>query len=290
VKVHLIDGTYELFRAFYASRAGARVSPLRVFLQTLLALLREQQVTHAAVAFDHVVESFRNRLYAGYKTGASLDPRLRALFEPAEEASRALGLLTWPMVELEADDALATGAAQFADASGVERVVICSPDKDLAQCVRGTRIVCLDRLRRRTLDESGVLAKYGVRPASIPDWLALLGDSADGYPGLAGWGAKSAASILSVYTHLEAIPDDPSRWTAKIRGARSLAETLRERREEAYLFRDLATLRTDAPLNRSLDTLRWHGPEEAALGALAERLGERRILARATELAGRLAN
>jgi 5'-3' exonuclease len=238
-----------------------------------------------AVAFDHQIESFRNELYPGYKTGEGIDARLRAQFGLAEQASRALGLTTWAMVEFEADDALATAAARFSDVPGVEQVVICSPDKDLAQCVRGERVVCLDRMRRRVLDEDGVVRKFGVRPASIPDWLALVGDSSDGFPGIPRWGAKSAAVVLGCYEHLERIPDEHGTWPFKVRGAQALAENLRTRRDEALLFRRLATLRTDVPLEESLEDLRWRGPDEVALSRLGERIGEMEALMRA--VAGR---
>ena len=219
----------------------------------MLALLGERGVTHVAIAFDHVIESFRNDLYPGYKTGEGIDPKLYAQFGPAEDACRALGVVTWPMIEFECDDALATAAARFAADRDVEQVVICSPDKDLAQCVRGTRVVCLDRIRRTTLDEDGVHAKFGVGPESIPDWLALVGDSADGFPGVPRWGAKSASTVLGEYEHLEAIPDDPRAWSVKVRGADALAVSLREHRDDSLLYRRLATLRTDVPLSESLE-------------------------------------
>jgi 5'-3' exonuclease len=264
MKVHIVDGTFELFRAFYGAPAsetanGFEVGAVRGLLRSLLALLGERGVTHVAIAFDHVIESFRNDLYPGYKTGEGIDPRLYAQFGPAEDACRALGVVTWPMIEFECDDALATAAARFADEPGVEQVVICSPDKDLAQCVRGRRVVCLDRMRRTMLDEDGVRAKFGVSPVSIPDWLALVGDSADGFPGVPRWGAKSASAVLGAYARLEAIPDDPRAWSVAVRGAESLAASLREHREDALLFRRLATLRTDVPLAESLADLRWRG-------------------------------
>src|SRR5262252_6030804 len=253
MKVHLIDGTFELFRAYYgapssATADGFEAGAVRGLLRSLLALLGEPGVTHVAIAFDHVIESFRNDLYAGYKMGDGIEPELFAQFHPAEDACRALGVVTWPMIEFECDDALATAAARFANEPGVEQVVICSPDKDLAQCVRGTRIVCLDRIRRTSLDEDGVRAKFGVNPASIPDWLALVGDSADGFPGVPRWGAKSASAVLGAYEHLERIPDDARSWSVKVRGAESLAASLREHRADASLFRRLATLREDVPL------------------------------------------
>jgi 5'-3' exonuclease len=226
-------------------------------LATLLHLCQEEGATHVACATDHVVRSFRNELYAGYKTEAGVPEELLAQFPLVEQAMRALGLVVWPMVEFEADDALASGAARFAEQ--VRQVVIASPDKDLAQCVRGQRVVMLDRRRKTTLDEAGVAAKYGVPPRSIPDWLALVGDAADGYPGLPGWGERSAAAVLSRYGHIEAIPEAASAWTAPVRGAARLAATLAERREEALLYKRLATLREDVPLAESLAELEWRG-------------------------------
>jgi len=285
VDVHLIDGTYELFRAHFGAPSspapdGAEVGATRGLLRSLQALLREPGVTHVAVAFDHVVESFRNRLFPGYKTAEGVPPELLAQFPLAEEATRALGLVTWPMVEFEADDALATGAARFAEAPGVERVLLCTPDKDLAQCVRGTRVVGFDRMRRRVLDESGVRERYGVGPASIPDWLALVGDSADGIPGVPRFGEKSASAVLGRYVHLEAIPDDAARWDLPVRGAASLAASLAAHREAAGLYRTLATVRTDVPLTEELEALRCLGPHRDLLEALGRRLGDSKLAAR----------
>jgi 5'-3' exonuclease len=248
-------------------------------------LLGERDVTHVAVAFDHVIESFRNDLYPGYKTGDGIDPALYSQFSLAEDACRALGIVTWPMVEFECDDALATAAARFAAAPVVDRVVVCSPDKDLAQCVQGDRVVCFDRMRRKCLDERGVIEKFGVAPRSIPDWLALVGDSADGYPGIPRWGAKSAAAVLGVYEKLEAIPPEASAWRAAVRGAPALAASLTTHRTEAFLFRQLATLRVDAPLAESLDDLLWRGPDTVALAALAAEWGDGAIVERAARLA-----
>ena len=231
------------------------------------------------VAFDHVIESFRNDLYPGYKTGAGLEPALLGQFELAERAAAALGFVVWPMVEFEADDALATAAARCAADPAVEQVVIASPDKDLAQCVRGARVVCADRLRRKTLDEQGVIEKFGVPPASIPDWLALVGDSADGYPGVPRWGAKSATAVLARWGHVGRIPDDARDWEVKVRGADALAASLREHRDESRLFVTLATLRTDAPLAESVEALRWRGPRRDALAELCAELGDERFLA-----------
>jgi 5'-3' exonuclease len=256
VIVHLVDGTYELFRYFMAP-AFDRAAPealraVRGVVGSVLAML-EDGVTHVGVATDHVIESFRNDLWAGYKTGEGIDPLLRAQFEPVEEALAALGVAVWPMVELEADDALATAASMAAADPRVERVVVCTPDKDLAQCVRGTRVVQLDRRTRETRDDAGVVKKFGVRPSSIPDWLALVGDSADGYPGLPGWGAVSAATVLARYESLEAIPKLAAEWGVSVRGALRLATTLAEQHERALLFRVLATLREDAPIGVDVD-------------------------------------
>jgi len=285
MKVHLVDGTYELFRSWFGapkskSPSGQEVGATRSFLRSMVAMLRDEQVTHLACAFDQTVESFRNELFAGYKTGEGLEPELLAQFPLVERASEALGLITWPMVELEADDMLASAATKFRDAPGVEQIVICSPDKDLCQCVRGSKVVTLDRRRGITLDADGVREKFGVSPESIPDYLALVGDEADGIPGIARWGAKSASAVLAKLIHLEQIPDDPDRWGVKVRGAATLAKNLREGRDEAMLYRMLATLRTDAPIAESLDDLRWTGPDRPALEALCEEIGERSVLGR----------
>jgi 5'-3' exonuclease len=277
-RVHLVDGTYELFRAYYGAPSatapdGREVGATRGFLRSLALLVKSGEATHVAVAFDHVIESFRNDLYPGYKTGDGIEPALWAQFPLVERAAAALGLVVWPMVEFEADDALAAAAARFAGDPAVEQVVIASPDKDLTQCVRGTRVVCLDRMRRTTLDEAGVTAKFGVPPASIPDWLALVGDSADGYPGLPGWGPKSSATVLARWRRLEDIPASAAAWQVKVRGADGLAATLAARRDEALLYRRLATLRADVPLRESLEDLRWRGPDRAALAALCDELG-----------------
>jgi 5'-3' exonuclease len=290
--VHLIDGTFELFRAYYGAPpskdlSGKEVGAARGLARSLLALLGERDVTHVAIAFDHVIESFRNGLYPGYKTGDGIEPDLYAQFGLAEDACRALGVVTWPMIEFECDDALATAAARFAAAESVDRVVVCSPDKDLAQCVQADRVVCFDRIRRKRLDERGVVEKFGVHPQSIPDWLALVGDTADGYPGVPRWGAKSAAAVLGTYEKLEAIPADADAWSVAVRGAPALAASLAANRTDAFLFRKLATLRTDVPLAESLDDLRWRGPDVAALTALAQRWGDDAIVERATRFATR---
>jgi 5'-3' exonuclease len=248
--------------------------------RSLVSLLREDGVTHVGVAFDHVIESFRNALFDGYKTAEGVPDDLLAQFPLAERAVRALGIVAWPMVEFEADDALATAAARAAGERAVPQVVICSPDKDLAQCVRGDRVVCLDRLRRRVLDEPGVREKFGVAPASIPDWLALVGDGADGIPGVPRWGARSAAAVLAHYGHLEAIPDDAAQWRVPVRGAAALARSLRERRADALLYRRLATLRTDVPLDEPTEALRWPGAPRAELTALCRELGDEGLLER----------
>jgi 5'-3' exonuclease len=291
MKVHLIDGTFELFRAYYGSPAsktadGFEIGAVRGLLRSMLALLGEPGVTHVAIAFDHVIESFRNDLYPGYKTSEGIDPKLFAQFHPAEDACRALGIVTWPMIEFECDDALATAAARFGVEPDVEQVVICSPDKDLAQCVRGTRVVCLDRMRRKLLDDDGVRAKFGVGPESIPDWLALVGDAADGYPGVPRWGAKSASAVLGVYEHLERIPDNPREWTADVRGADALSATLAEHREDVLLYRRLATLRIDVPLAESVDDLRWRGAAAGTLSGLAAAIIDDWIARRAATLSG----
>jgi 5'-3' exonuclease len=274
-QIHLVDATYELFRAWFAlpsSKApdGREVGATRGVLQTLLHLCRDEGATHVACATDHVVRSFRNELYAGYKTEAGVPEDLLAQFPLVEEAMRALGFVVWPMVEFEADDALAAGAARFAGRGA--QVVIATPDKDLAQCVRGREVVMLDRRRRTTLDEDGVRAKFGVSPGSIPDWLALVGDSADGYPGLPGWGERSAATLLARYGRIEDVPPSASAWDVKLRGAERLAATLAERRDEALLYKRLATLREDVPLAEELDELEWRGAR-AELRDLCGRLG-----------------
>jgi len=285
VKVHLVDGTFELFRAYYGvppahDASGRPVGAVRGILATLLALLREPGLTHVACAFDHVIESFRNELFAGYKTGEGIDPDLLAQFEPAERAAAALGIVVWPMVEFETDDALATAAYRWRDDPGVEQVVICSPDKDLSQCVVGSRVICRDRLRRADRDEAGVVAKFGVPPASLPDWLALVGDTADGIPGIPGWGEKSAGAVLARYGRLEAIPDDAAAWDVAVRGRDRLAASLRGRREDAALYRRLATLRTDVPLAESLEDLEWRGARRSELEPLCREIGAQDLLAR----------
>jgi 5'-3' exonuclease len=281
-RVHLVDATYELFRAWFGAPPaqapdGREVGAVRGLLSTLIALVRDEGGTHVACATDHVVRSFRNDLYAGYKTEEGVPAALLAQFPLAEDAMRAFGLVVWPMVELEADDALAAGAARFAPEA--EQVLIATPDKDLAQCVDGDHVVMLDRRRKTVTNEAGVRARYGIGPRSIPDWLGLVGDSADGYPGLPGWGEKSASVVLAEFGTIEAIPDDPSRWTSKVRGAKGLAKTLASHREEAALYKRLATLRTDLLPAESLADLTWRGAKPE-LRRLSEELGFEGLLAR----------
>ncbi len=266
MQVHLIDGTDELFRHYYAmpparDRDGMNVAAVRGVIGSVLGLIN-RGATHVGVATDHVIESFRNRMWSGYKTSEGVEPELLQQFGLLEESLSALGLTVWPMIEYEADDALAAAARIAARDERVEQVVICTPDKDLAQSVVGTRVVQLNRRTGVTLDEAGVMARYGVRPASIPDYLALVGDSADGYPGLPGWGAKSSAAVLARYEHLENIPADWKTWGVNAANPAALAATLERERDRAYLFRDLATLRADLDLFESIDTLRWTGPGE----------------------------
>ena len=267
LEVHLIDGTYELFRHYYAlpsarDRDGCEIAAVRGVVASVLGMLNGG-ATHVAVATDHVIESFRNALWPDYKTGEGIEPDLLAQFPLLEEALSAAGVVVWPMVEFEADDALAAGAAGAARDARVDRVIICTPDKDLAQCVRGTHIVQLNRRTRVTLDEAGVIQKFGVPPASIPDYLALVGDAADGYPGLPGWGAKSSAAVLAKFAHIESIPADAREWHVNVAHASALAHTLCEERDRALLFRTLATLRTDMALFDNVDQLRWTGPTPA---------------------------
>jgi 5'-3' exonuclease len=248
-------------------------------------MLTSRDVTHVAVAFDHVITSFRNDLYPGYKTGEGVDPNLLDQFSLAEEAVSALGVVVWPMVEFEADDALATAAVKFAKSKSVEQVVLCSPDKDLAQLVSGKRVVCWDRRREIVLDEKGVIEKFGVKPQSIPDWLGLVGDSADGFPGIPGWGVKSASAVISKYEHLESIPDNAGKWKVKsITSGRasSLTESLTQHREDALLFRRLATLRTDVPLKEKLGDLKWQGAWER-LSKVCKKLGDEQIPKRVSQ-------
>ena len=281
MKIHLVDGTYELFRSFYGppprkAPDGREVGATIGLMRSMLSLLTDTGATHIACAFDHVVESFRNDLFAGYKTGAGIDPDLFAQFHLAEQAVRALGIVVWPMVEFEADDAIATAAVRFMDEPGVDQVVICSPDKDLAQLVSGDKVVCWDRRREIVYDEAAVIGKYGVAPASIPDWLALVGDSADGIPGIPSWGAKSSAALLSKYGHIEAIPEDISEWEMTAGRARRLAENLAEHVDQAQLYSQLTTLRMDVSLEEGVADLEWQGAREE-LKPFCEELGVNHI-------------
>lgn len=262
--IYLIDGTYELFRYFFAvpsskDASGQEIGAVRGVLGSILTMI-EGGATHIGVATDHVIESFRNDLYRDYKTGEGVDPELLSQFPILEKALQSMGVLVWPMIEFEADDALASAAAKAAKDKGVRRVIICTPDKDLSQCVVGSRVVQLDRRRESLRDEAGVIAKFGIKPCSIPDYLAVVGDSADGFPGITGWGAKAAAAVFSQYPHLEDIPKDWEHWNPSLRRARPLAEALFAGWDDALLFRTLATLRVDVPVFRSIDELRWTGP------------------------------
>jgi 5'-3' exonuclease len=288
MRVFLVDGTYELFRHYYGvpphtTAEGAEVAATRGVLWSMLRLL-EQGATHLGVATDHVIESFRNTMWPAYKSSAGMDPRLLGQFGLVEVALQAMGVVVWPMVELEADDALAGAAAAADDDPSVTQVVICTPDKDLGQCVRGRRVVQLDRRRMVVYDEEGVTTKFGVGPASIPDYLALVGDSADGYPGLPGWGARSAATVLARWGHLEQIPDRPADWAVTLRNRPALAATLAARRDEVMLFKDLATLRADRSLLPDVETLRWTGPTEV-FAEVCERIDARGLAASVARLA-----
>jgi 5'-3' exonuclease len=278
MKLHLVDATFELFRAFFSHPAevapdGRPVNAVHGLVDSMLSLLREPDVTHIAAATDHVIESWRNDVFAGYKSSAGMPPELLSQFGDAERALRALGIVTWPMVEDEADDALATAVARFGDDPRVEQVIVCSVDKDLAQCVRGQHVVLRDRMRRITYDQDGVRAKFGVAPASIPDYLALVGDSSDGYPGLPGWGAKSAAAILARWGTLDAIPDSALDWDVPLRNASRLAATLQQQREDAILYRHLARLKTDSAITGDLDALEWRGVPRETFLSLCDELG-----------------
>ena len=279
MRLHLVDGTFELFRAHYAprpSRTAPNGQDVKATVGVAASLLRlmddpDERATHLAVAFDNPVESFRNRLFDGYKTGEGMDPALAAQFDLVEEVTAALGIVVWSMDEYEADDALATAAWRWRD--DVDQVRILTPDKDLGQCVAGTRVVQVDRIRRRVIDEDGVWERNGVAPGSIPDWLALVGDTADGIPGVPGFGAKTAAALLSHYGTVDAIPTNPSTWAVRVRGAARLADALNAMREEAGLYRRLAVLVEDVPLAESLADLRWEGADRAAVEAVSARLG-----------------
>lgn len=289
MKVHLVDGTYELFRHYYGmpseAREGSRLGGVRGVVDSMLYLLADG-VTHIGVATDHVVESFRNDLWPGYKSSAGMEPGILAQFEPLEEALDALGVRVWAMTDLEADDALASAALVAAEDPRVDQVLILSPDKDLAQCVSGRRVVQVDRRKRVEIDADGVVEKFGVPPEAIPDWLALVGDSADGFPGLPGWGAKTAAAVLAAHGHLADIPDAPGQWKVTVRGAPKLAAVLGQGREAAALFLELATLRIDRTLLGSVDELEWRGPKPA-FERVAEELGAPQMAGRAHTIARR---
>jgi len=291
MKVHLVDGTYELFRHFFAvpsrlDQKGQESGALRGVIATILSIL-ENGATHVGVATDHVIESFRNDLYAGYKSGDGIDPDLFCQFHPLEEALEALGVVVWRMKEFEADDGLASAAALAWADDRIEQILLLTPDKDLAQCVQGSRVVMVDRRKNLILDESGVQEKFGVLPGSIPDFLALTGDAADGFPGLKGWGTKSAATVLARWLVLESIPNDPRDWEVQVRGAARLAESLLEGRTEAALFKDLATLRTIAPVGASVDDWKWAGPTDA-FAKICTRLRAENLLERAERIARKL--
>ena len=264
MKIHLVDGTYELFRAHFGappkkSLSGQEVGATLGLIRSMLLLLSDPEVTHVAVAFDHVVESFRNKMYKGYKSSEGMDPVILNQFPLAEAAIKALGLVTWPMVKFEADDAIATAVAMFKKSKQVEQIVICSVDKDLTQMVDGDRVICWDRRREITLNEKGVIDKFGVSPESIPDFLALVGDAADGYPGIQGWGEKSTSTVLAKYKHIEGIPKDPNKIPLGLGRATTLLANLKNNYKDALLFRELSTLRTDVPLKESLADLKWLG-------------------------------
>ncbi|MYC30916.1 MAG: flap endonuclease [Chloroflexi bacterium] len=282
MKIHLVDGTYELFRAHFALPSisapdGREVGAVRGLVQTLIGLLRQEDVTHVAVAFDSEILSFRNDLFSGYKTGEGTPPELLGQFPLAERATAALGLVVWPMTGFEADDALGAAAVRWKDEPGVEQIVLCSPDKDLAQVVRGDRVVTLDRRREIVTNEAGVREKFGVSPPSIPDYLGLVGDSADGIPGIPRWGAKGAAQVLDHYVHIEQIPTNAEDWVITVRGAKSLAASLSENMEAALLYRQLATLRLDVPISEDLPDLEWQGAPQEPYQSLCDELGFGRL-------------
>ncbi len=287
ITVHIVDGTYELFRQFFArpshlNAEGDEVGAARAVVRGMLSML-EEGATHIGVATDHVIESFRNNMYDGYKDGSGLDPLILEQFHPLEDALRAIGVATFPMVEYEADDGMAALAAMADADDRVEKVLICTPDKDLAQCVRAGRVLQFDRRNNKILDVDDVIEKYGVPPESIPDWLGLVGDSADGFPGLPGWGAKSSATVLQRYGHIENIPSAAGQWDITVRGGAKLAKTLADQLEDALLFRRLATLELDAPTASSIDELRWTGPTDE-VAVFAERFDAPDLVERTTKL------
>ncbi len=282
MNIHLVDATYELFRSHFGAPPrsapdGREVGATVGLVRSIASLLRQPDVSHVGCAFDHVVESFRNDLYDGYKTGEGLDPVLLDQFHLAERALEALGVVVWRGVEFEADDLIATAAERWRGSPGVEQIIICSPDKDLTQCVRGNKVICWDRRREVVLDEAGVVSKFGVPPRSIADLLGLVGDAADGFPGVPRWGMKSAARVLSRYGKIESIPLGPEGWDIKVRGSMSLIRSLKEHLEDAHLFKELAILRTDAPIQETLEELRWRGADRASVLDLAEELGDPNI-------------
>jgi 5'-3' exonuclease len=281
MKIHLVDGTYELFRAHFGappkkSPSGQEVGATLGLIRSMMLLLSDPEVTHVAVAFDHVIESFRNKLYPGYKSSAGVDTVILNQFALAEKMVSALGLVIWPMVKFEADDAIATATARFKKVKSMEQIVICSVDKDLTQMVDGKRVICWDRRRETILDEKGVIQKFGVGPESISDYLALVGDSADGYPGIKGWGAASASTVLSRFKHIEDIPQDPTKLGLSLGRARTLVENLQQNYQDVLLFRELSTLRTDVPLKENLNDLKWQGAYPR-LKKLCRELGDERI-------------
>lgn len=286
MKIHLVDGTYELFRSHFGappkkSRDGMEVGATLGLVRSLMLLLSDPEVTHVAVAFDHVIESFRNKMYAGYKSSAGVDPVILNQFPLAEKAVSALGLVVWPMVKFEADDAIAAATARFKKVKSVEQIIICSVDKDLTQLVEGDRIVCWDRRREITLNEKGVIDKFGVGPESIPDFLALVGDSADGYPGIQGWGEKSTSTVLAKFKHIESIPKDPKKLPLGLGRATTLVENLQQNYKDALLFKELSTLREDVPLKENLSDMKWQGAYPR-LKKLCHQLGDERIPERVT--------
>lgn len=286
MKIHLVDGTYELFRAHFGappkkSASGQEVGATVGLLRSMLLLLSDPEVTHVAVAFDHVIESFRNKMYAGYKSSKGVEKVILDQFPVAEAAVKALGLVTWPQVKFEADDAIATAVAKFKKSKQVGQIIICSVDKDLTQMVDGDRVICWDRRREILLNERGVIEKFGVPPESIPDFLALVGDSADGYPGIQGWGEKSTSTVLAKYKHIEAIPDDPNKLGLGLGRATTLLENLKTNYKDALLFRELSTLRTDVPLKENLADLKWQGAYPR-LKKFCHGLGSQSILERIT--------
>ena len=281
MKLHLVDGTYELFRAHFGAPPkkapdGMEIGATLGLVRSMMLLLSDPEVTHVAVAFDHVIESFRNKMYKDYKSSEGVDPVILNQFALAEKMVSALGLATWPQVRFEADDAIASAVAKFKKSKSVEQIVICSVDKDLTQMVEGDHVICWDRRRKILLNEKGVIEKFGVSPESIPDYLALVGDSSDGYPGIQGWGAKSTATVLAKFKHIESIPKDPKKIPLGLGRATTLAENLQTHFEDALLFRELSTLRKDVPLKETLNDLKWQGAYPR-LKKLCKELGEERI-------------